>query len=94
MVVVVVVVEEEEEEEGGRRRTEGRPPPRPPRAVAGRVATRERGRERTGEWGGNEKFPEGESGARVYICSTGFAREAAEASKINLERRGGRRSRF
>ena len=88
--------EEEEGEEGGRRRAEGQPPPRSPSAVAS-VASRlgseggsvqERGR------GGDEKFPEGESGAGVYICPTGFAREAAEASKINLERRGGRRSRF
>ena len=73
VVVVVVVVEEEEEEEGGRCHTEGRPLPRPPRAVVGRVATRERGRERTGDWGGDEKFPEEESGAGVYICSTEFA---------------------
>ena len=71
MVVVVVVVVVEEE--GGRLRTEGRPPPMPPRAVVGYVATREQGRERTGDWGGDEKFPEEESGAGVYICSTGFA---------------------
>ena len=87
MVVVVEEEEEEEEEkeEGGRRRAEGRPPPEP-RREGGSVQKRGRG--------GDEKFPKKESGAGVYICSTEFAREAIEASKINIEQRGGRRSRF
>jgi hypothetical protein len=73
-------------------RYKGRPPPRSP-APSPR-SLRERGIERRGERRGEEKIPEGESEAVVYIWSTGFRREAAEATTINCERRGAERSGF
>jgi len=77
-----------EEEEACHRRTEGQAPP------LGRVGRGGSERAKRRERRGGEKFAEGEAEAGVYICSTGFRLEAAEAGRIHSERQGAGQSRF
>ena len=83
--------EEEQEEEGGRPASIGRSSRRCPCPRRGEMG---RARETTkDERGGGEKLDR-EAEARVYICFSGFRREAEDAEEKRENPRRSARSRF